>query len=96
MRYEEEIHDYVQSHKDEIINMLKELVKIPSVQSEAEEGAPFGRTCAEVLKYVKSFWQKNGFDTELHQDGGYLLSYYGEGEKSIGLFSLADVVGSGF
>lgn len=92
MRYEEEIHNYVQSHKDEIINMLKELVKIPSFQSAAEEGAPFGRACAEVLEYVKSCWQKNGFDTELHQDGGYLLSYYGEGEKSIGLFSHADVV----
>ena len=55
-------------------------------------GAPFGRACAEVLEYVKSCWQNNGFDTELHQDGGYLLSYYGEGEKSIGLFSHADVV----
>ncbi len=92
MRYEEEIHNYVQSHKDEMINMLKELVKIPSVQSEPEEGAPFGRACAEVLEYINSCWQKNGFDTELHRDGGYLLSYYGEGEKSIGLFSHADVV----
>lgn len=92
MRYEEEIHNYVQSHRDEIINMMKSLVKIPSVQSAPEEGAPFGRACAEVLEYVKSCWQKNGFDTELHQDGGYLLSYYGEGKKSIGLFSHADVV----
>ncbi len=50
MRYEEEIHNYVQSHKDEIINMLKELIKIPSVQSAPEEGAPFGRACAEVLE----------------------------------------------
>ena len=92
MRYKEEIHNYVQSHRDEIINMLKALVKIPSVQSESEEGAPFGRACAEVLEYVKSCWQNNGFDTELHQDGGYLLSYYGDGAKSIGLFSHADVV----
>ena len=84
MRYEEEIHNYVQSHRDEIINMLKNLVKIPSVQSAPEEGAQFGRACAEVLDYVKSCWQKNGFDTEFHQDGGYLLSYYGEGEKSNG------------
>ncbi len=49
MRYEEEIHNYVQSHKDEIINMLKELVKIPSVQSAAEEGAPFAER-------VQRFW----------------------------------------
>lgn len=92
MRYEEEVHNYVQTHKDEMINILKELVKIPSVRSAPEEGAPFGRACADVLEYVKSCWQKNGFDTEIHRDGGYLLSYYGEGEKSIGLFSHADVV----
>lgn len=92
MRYQEEIHNYVQTHKDEIINMLKELVKIPSIQSEQEDGAPFGRACADVLEYVSSCWQKNGFNTELHQNGGYLQSYYGDGEKSIGLFSHADVV----
>lgn len=92
MRYQEEIHNYVQAHKDEMINMLKELVKIPSVQSEAEEGAPFGKACAEVLEYINSRWQKNGFDTEIYRDGGYLLSYYGDGDKSIGLFSHADVV----
>ena len=92
VRYKEEIHNYVQNHRNEIINMLKELVKIPSIQSKPEEGAPFGRACAEVLEYVKSCWQKNGFDTEIHQNDGYLLSYYGEGEKSIGLFSHADAV----
>ena len=92
MRYEEEVHNYVQTHKDEMINILKELVKIPSVRSAPEEGAPFGRACADVLEYVKSCWQKNGLDTELCQESGYLLSYYGEGEKSIGLFAHADVV----
>lgn len=91
MKYQ--IHNYVQSHRDEIINMLKELVKISSVQSAPEEGAPFGKACAEVLEYINSRWQKNGFDTELYRDGGYLLSYYGDGDKSIGLFSHADVVG---
>ena len=45
---------------DEIINMLKELVKISSVQSAPEEGGTVRRACAEVLEYVKSCWQKNG------------------------------------
>ena len=67
MRYKEEIHNYVQAHKDEMIGMLKEPVKIPSVQS----GAPFGRACAEVLEYINFCRLKNGFDTELHRDGGY-------------------------
>lgn len=38
MKYKEEIHNYVQAHKDEMIGTLKEPVKIPSVQSEAEAG----------------------------------------------------------
>lgn len=92
MKYRDEIHNYVQAHKDEIVKMLGELVKIPSVQSTPEAGAPFGKACAEALKYVESRWKENGFDTELHQDSGYLLSYFGEGKKSIGLFSHADVV----
>lgn len=92
MKYREEIHRYVQEHKDEIINTLGELVKIPSFQTEPKEGAPYGEACADILKYVQSCWEKDGFQTELYQENGYLLSYYGNGKKSIGLFSHADVV----
>ena len=79
MKYREEIHRYVQEHKDEIINTLGELVKIPSFQTEPKEGAPYGEACADILKYVQSCWQNNGFQTELYQNNGYLLSYYGHG-----------------
>lgn len=37
-------------------------------------------------------YAKNGFDTELDQKGGYLLSYFGESEKTLGIFAHADVV----
>ncbi len=43
------IHNYVQSHRDEIIDMLKELVKIPSVQSAPEEGR-------RSAGHVRRFW----------------------------------------
>ena len=82
----------MQEHKDEIINTLGELVKIPSFQTEPKEGAPYGKACADILKYVQSCCQNNGFQTELYQNNSYLLSYYGNGKKSIGLFSHADVV----
>ena len=36
--------------------------------------------------------KKNGFETDLKQNGGYLLSYFGTGEKSLGIFAHADVV----
>ena len=92
MQYKEQIHNYVQNHKDEIVETLKELIKIPSVHSEAEENAPFGEECARVLKFTQKLYKSNGFETELDVNGGYLLSYYGEDRKSLGLFAHADVV----
>lgn len=92
MRYRDEIHNYVQEHREEIIDTLKELVRIPSVRGGAEERAPFGKECARILEYIRDLYDKNGFKTELDADGGYLLSYFGRGEKSLGLFAHSDVV----
>ena len=92
MSFEKEIHEYVCTHKTEIVDTLKELIRIPSVRGEAKEHAPFGNACAEALRYAESLYAQNGFDTALDADGGYLLSYYGNGNRSLGLFAHADVV----
>lgn len=92
MTVEQRIHNYIWQRKSEIVDILKALIKIPSVKGEAKENAPFGAACAEALRYVQALYIKNGFETELDEDGGYLLSYYGSGEKSLGLFAHADVV----
>ena len=92
MIFKEQIHDYIQRHKGEIVDTLKELIRIPSVKGEAEENAPFGEECARVLKFTQKLYKNNGFETELDVNGGYLLSYYGEDRKSLGLFAHADVV----
>ena len=62
---QEKIHDYIHQHKDEIVNILKELIRIPSVRSEAEENVPFGAECARVLEFTQRLYESNGFDTEL-------------------------------
>lgn len=92
MRYKEEIHNYVQEHTREIIDTLKELVRIPSVRGAAEKHAPFGKECARMLEYICDLYERNGFKTEFEADDGYLLSYFGKGEKSLGLFAHSDVV----
>ena len=92
MRYKEEIHNYVQEYTREIIDTLKELVRIPSVRGAAEEHAPFGKECARMLEYICDLYERNGFKTEFEADDGYLLSYFGKGEKSLGLFAHSDVV----
>lgn len=92
MKYAQEIHDYVQMHRKEIVETLKELIKIPSVRGESEENTPFGKECARVLEFTEKLYQDNGFETELDPNGGYLLSYFGEGQKTLGIFAHADVV----
>lgn len=86
------IHNYIFEHKNEILAELKELIKIPSVREEPREDAPFGKNCDTVLRHIQLLFEKNGFETEYRREDGYLLSYYGDGKKSLGLFSHADVV----
>lgn len=86
------IKEYINEHREEIIETLKELVSIPSVEDQKENGAPFGKKCAEVLEKIQSLFLKNGFESVLYKEGGYLLSYYGNGNKNLGMFAHADVV----
>ncbi len=93
--YKQQIHEYIWSHKDDMIAQLSKLVAFPSVQQNVSEEYPFGKECAEILDYVKDLYEENGFTTEADHQGGYLLSYLGDGEKSLGLFAHADVVAAG-
>jgi len=88
----EKIHAYIEAHRDEIISLLGKAVAIPSVRGEAGENAPFGTECARMLDFVNDLYASNGFDTEIHQDRGYMLAHYGNGEKALGIFGHADVV----
>ena len=92
MTVEQRIHNYIWQRKSEIVDILKALIMIPSVKGEAKGNAPFGAACAEVLSYTQGLYERYGFSTETDAEGGYLLSYLGEGEKSLGLFAHADVV----
>ncbi len=92
MQYKDKIHTFVEAHSKEIVENLMDLVRIPSIASEAEEGAPYGCKCAEALEAVRALHDAAGFETLVDTEGGYLLSYTGEGEKTIGLFGHADVV----
>lgn len=82
MQISDKIHRYILNNKEKILKDYIDLLKIPSISD--TQGA------IDVLHFVKGLYTKNGFEPELYDN--YLLAHYKKGEKSIGLFSHADVV----
>ena len=95
MKLRNKIHTYIENHKDEITEILKEMIKIPSVKGEASKEYPNGLNAAKMLDFCHKLYRDNGFETELNHKEGYLVSYFGEGKKTLGMFSHADVVAPG-
>ena len=87
------IENYIEEHKDEILSDLLDIVRIPSVRSEAKEGMPFGEDCHKMLLATKALFEKNGFESKMGKGNEYEISYYGnKNAKEIGIFSHTDVV----
>lgn len=89
------IHEYIRKNRENIVNQLMDLIKIPSERGAETAECPFGRPASDVLRCIEKLYKGSGFETQLNLSDGYLLSFFGKGEKSIGLFSHADVVSGG-
>ena len=59
-----QIRQYLENNKDAMIELLKELVAVPSVQGDAEEGFPFGREPARALSIMLEKCREAGFAVE--------------------------------
>ncbi len=76
------------------IEDLAEIIRIPSVVSEAEGIYPFGAECARAIDKAAEIAEKYGFKTENH-DYRCLSVLYGESEREIGIVCHLDVVPAG-
>ncbi len=76
------IRTYILENREKILKDYLDILKIPSISGT--------QGCIDALNFVKELYEKNGFETQMHED--YLLSHYKNGERTIGLFSHADVV----
>ena len=88
------IIEYFENHKHQLLGLISELVEIPSVKGEAEEGKPFGPRPYEALCRALEFADVFGFRTE--NCGGYVGTVdMGEGEPELGILAHLDVVPAG-
>ena len=86
------LDEWIIKNKEGVLEKWMELARIPSIKSEPEEGAPYGKECARALGFATEIFAEQGFKTEVDTEGGYALAYYGEKGSKIGLFSHSDVV----
>ena len=84
------IDAYLAAHRDEIVQTLFELIRIPSVQSEPKLHAPFGESCAAALEAAHRLYEREGLETK--KTDSYALAYYGSGVHTLGVFAHSDVV----
>ena len=95
MTLTDRIDEFLAVHKSEIIHDLKHLIQIPSVKEAAAPGAPNGAPCAMALNASAKLFQRMGLKTKIFDNSGYALAKFGQGDKTIGLFSHCDVVPAG-
>ncbi len=64
----DKIKEYICSNKEYMLSVLSELVAIPSVKSEPEAGAPFGKMPRKALDKTLEICENAGFKTNLFYD----------------------------
>ena len=91
-----EIKEEVKKIQPELIETIRELVSIYSIQTDSEENAPFGKGPAKALDKALEISERFGFTTvNIDNKIGY-AEYVSEGikdcDKYIGIFGHVDVV----
>ena len=88
---EKEVSRLIDSYRQEFISMLQHWIRIPSVKSEAEAGAPFGREVRNMLDTAIADARKLGF--EVRDFDGYACDVtLGNAEEKIAVLGHLDVV----
>lgn len=88
------IDELISSYKDEMVDMLKDLVSIKSVYSDPKPDKPFGDGVYEALQYFLNAGRRFGFGVK-NVDGYAGHVQYGDGDDPIGILAHLDVVPEG-
>jgi succinyl-diaminopimelate desuccinylase len=89
-----QLQDWLRSHEEDLLADYRAMLQIPSLESEAEENAPYGRECRRALDLALELSQKYGFaTTDLEGHLGY--ADFGAGDPLIMSLGHLDVVPTG-
>lgn len=93
---DEEKAAFFEKNKDEFLEAIGALVRIPSVSDpNGSSSYPFGEACANVLDKALAMGEKLGFQVQNHGYYGGSILMLGEEKSEIGIFAHLDVVPAG-
>ncbi len=85
---------WIDVHSDELVNVLRENMKIPSVKGDPAPGAPLGTDVKRALDHALD--AARGFGFAVRDMDGYIgIADYGEGSETLGVMAHLDVVPAG-
>lgn len=98
MYYTEEqykaICEYVENHRQELVDTVIRLVNKKSVKGAPEPGKPFGADCAAALAEGMKICEENGMSA-VNRENYVAEASWGQGDKEIGFIAHLDVVPAG-
>ena len=87
------VSEWIDSHKEEMIQDISSLVKFPSISDPTEGNGPFGQACLDVLAAMLRMGEKYGFHTENYENYvGSIGLKEKNWEDTIGFWNHLDVV----
>ncbi|MBR1592189.1 MAG: Sapep family Mn(2+)-dependent dipeptidase [Ruminococcus sp.] len=89
-----ELRQYFEENKNEMIDFLRELVAVRSVQNEPQEGFPFGKKPAKALKIMLDRCSREGFAAE-NVENYVGTAVFNNAELKLGILCHLDVVPEG-
>lgn len=84
----------VENIKDNLIESIQEIIKIPSVISDSTDKFPFGENIDNALTKTLELCESLGFKT-YYKDGYYGYAEIGQGDEMLGILGHLDVVPEG-
>lgn len=88
----QQITDFIYSHREDMMEIIKQLVEIPSVKGAPEPGAPFGAEPRRALDKMLEICRRYGFVTGCHDDVMGTADYSPAGNVGLGILCHLDVV----
>lgn len=88
----QKITEFIYSHREELVNTVKELVEIPSVKGAPEKDAPFGAEPRRALDKMLEICAQHGLVTCCHDDVMGTADYCPAGDIELGILCHLDVV----